>query len=98
MNCYEKRRLWHSVIECGRMFYGLTAKGLQRFAFQFAKANGKPGPLSGERDGCAGEDWALGFRRRLCLSLRIPENTSLSRAVAVNPTNVSLLKDYFLMS
>ena len=86
----EEEALARYAIECSRMFYGLTINELQRVAYQFAKANKRPCPSSWERDGCAGKDWALGFRSRRGLSLRTPENTSLARAAAFNPTNVGL--------
>ena len=86
----EEEALAQYVIQCSRMFYGITNKELRRLAFQFAKANEKHCPPSWERDGYAGEDWIMNLQNRRNLSLRNSENTSLARAAAFNPTNVGL--------
>ena len=81
------------VRECSKMYYGLTLNDLQHLAVSFGRANEKVMPASWTSNNMAGRDWAAGFRRRHDLSLRLPENTSVARAVAFNKTNVKLFHD-----
>ena len=89
----EETDLAEYVRQCSRMYYGLTIKDLQHLAFSFGHANQKRMPASWTSNYMAGSDWAAGFRKRHDLSIRLPENTSVARAVAFNKTNVNLFYD-----
>ena len=90
---HEETDLAEYVRQCSKMYYGLTMKDLQHLAFSFGHANQKVMPASWMSNHMAGSDWAAGFRKRHDLSLRLPENTSVARAVAFNMTNVNLFHD-----
>ena len=75
------------------MFYGLSVIDLRCLAYEYAKANLKTVPKSWEHNKMAGKDWAISFRERQGISIRLPENTSIARATAFNRTNVNLFFD-----
>ena len=89
----EEADLAEYVRQCSRMYYGLSMKDLQHLAFSYGHANKLVMPASWTSNRMAGSDWAAGFRKRHDLSIRLPENTSVARAVAFNKTNVNLFHD-----
>ncbi|XP_072377877.1 uncharacterized protein [Diabrotica undecimpunctata] len=74
--------------EACNIHYGLSAKQGRRLAYEFAVANNKTIKESWIRDGMAGREWMFNFMGRHRLSLRTPEQTSLSRATSFNKENV----------
>uniref|UniRef100_H2YFC2 DDE-1 domain-containing protein n=1 Tax=Ciona savignyi TaxID=51511 RepID=H2YFC2_CIOSA len=88
----EEGLLASYLIQCFKIFYGLTRKGCQNLAFRFAKANNKTNiPPSWFTNNQAGKDWLSGFlSRQQDLSLRLPEATSLARSISFNKHNVEL--------
>ena len=77
--------------------FGLTPDNLRSMAFELAARNGIPNNFNKELKK-AGWSWYQGFRRRYpTLSVRTPENTSMSRARGFNEQSVesffSLLKE-----
>lgn len=79
------------------MHHGLTMKEACRLAYEFAVANSKQLKQNWEMKKEAGIEWLRSFMARHNLSLRTPEQTSLSRATSFNRTNVvafySILKE-----
>ena len=74
------------VLEMERRLFGLTHKLVRKLAFSVAEQAGIKHPFSG---GAAGADWLAGFmKRNPDISLRKPEGTSMSRAVAFNRERV----------
>ncbi|KAJ8940468.1 hypothetical protein NQ314_010715 [Rhamnusium bicolor] len=79
-----------------RINYGLTYESTRKLAFEYALQLNKEIPESWYRNNIAGIEWMKGFMtRHPKLSLRKPENTSLSRATSFNPTNVAAFQDNY---
>lgn len=77
------------VLKCSRMNYGLTYTLLRTLAYDYAVRLDRKFPESWRENNLAGVDWVQGFmKRHPRLSLRKPENTSLSRSTSFNKTNV----------
>lgn len=77
------------------MHYGLTYKQARELAFQYATAFGKC-PAKWTENRQAGIDWLEGYmKRHKELSLRKPENASLSRATSFNKHNVTKFFDNY---
>jgi len=77
-----------------KSLYGLTPMDVRRLAYEIAESIGVKHPFN-KSTKMAGQDWMQQFfRRHSDLSIRIPEGTSLSHAVAFNMPKV----DQFLTS
>uniref|UniRef100_H2YBW1 DDE-1 domain-containing protein n=1 Tax=Ciona savignyi TaxID=51511 RepID=H2YBW1_CIOSA len=87
---FEEEELASYIIQCSKMFHGLTRIDCRRLAFQYAQSNKKKIPSSWAEKEIAGKDWFLGF-----LALRMPEATSLARSISFNKYNVNLFFDNF---
>lgn len=71
--------------------FGLTYRDVRHLAFGMAEKNGIYHNFNRDTE-LAGMDWLYGFlRRHPELSLRLPEPTSVARAMGFNRTNVSKL-------
>lgn len=82
------------IIKCSRMNYGLTYKILQNLAYEYALRLKRKFPENWNENKTAGIDWVKGFmKRHQNLSLRKPENTSLSRGTSFNKANVMVFYD-----
>lgn len=78
------------LLQCSRMFYGLTLKDCSKLTYQLALKNGLKMPSAWEEFKMATDSWMRAFRKRHPqLALRTPEACSLSRATSFNPTNVN---------
>lgn len=84
------------LVNCSKMQYGLSYKQVRHFAWQFAQALKIRYPPVWDLRQEAGEDWLKNFMsRNRELSLRKPENTSLSRATSFNLSNVNIFFNNF---
>lgn len=89
----EEKDLAKYILDCSKMFHGLSLIKTRELAFTYAVNLKKEVPKNWLTDKMAGKDWLDGCRRRNAnLSLRSPEGTSLGRATAFNRTTVS---EYF---
>ncbi|XP_065671766.1 uncharacterized protein LOC136089643 [Hydra vulgaris] len=91
----EELMLRDYLIKSSKMNYGLTYKQAKELAFQYAMKLCKC--LSKWRENKqAGIEWLKGFmKRHQELSLRKPENTSLSRSTSLNQHNVNQFFDNY---
>ena len=81
------------AIDMQQRFYGLTPADIRRLAFQLVENKKLPHPFNSDKK-MAGNKWLLGFiERHPQLSIREPEATSMSRAVAFNRPQVSRFFD-----
>ena len=79
---------------CSKMFHGLTPHKVRALAFEMAKVNSFPMPKKWVENKLAGADWLNAFlKRHPGLSIRCPEATSVARATAFNPFNISAFFD-----
>lgn len=86
----EEDQLCDYLQNSSRIFYGLTYDQFRKLAYDFLKQLKKPHRSAWEKHKMASKDWLLGFMaRHPMLSLRKPENTSISRATSFNSTNVN---------
>ena len=65
-------------------YYGLSVVKCRCLAYEFATKNNVNMPDNWARDGKAGVEWMMSFKRRHGLAIRQPEATSLARATAFN--------------
>ncbi|XP_074037775.1 uncharacterized protein [Leptinotarsa decemlineata] len=78
------------------MNYGLTYQMLRTLAYDYALKLERNIPNSWVANKTAGIDWIQGFMRRHTeLSLRKPENTSISRATSFHKANVDTFYDNY---
>lgn len=89
----EELLLVDYITRSANIHYGLSIALTRRLAYEFAVANNKKILPNWEKEKMAGEDWLMQFRKRHRLSLRTPEQTSLSRATSFNRTNVKAFFD-----
>ena len=78
-----------------KSLYGLTQMDVRRLAYEIAELTGLKHPFNNVTK-MAGEDWMQQFfHRHSDLSIRVPEGTSLSRAVGFNMPKVNEFFDVF---
>lgn len=88
---FQEEELCKYLITCSEMCFGLGTSNCRKLAYQLAKKNVLVYPKTWDENQMAGFDWFMGFRdRNPSLSLRKPENCSLSRAISFNHFNVSI--------
>jgi hypothetical protein len=76
-------------------FFGLTATDLRKLAYQLAEKYNLPHRFNKEKE-IAGKKWYYKFMKdNPCLSLRIPEATSMSRATAFNKERLNEFFDKY---
>lgn len=85
----QEEELMGYVLYMSECYYGLTQRDVRSLAFELAESNGIPHPFkTSER--LAGYDWLKCFlKRHPDLTLRLPENTSLARAIGFNQSSVN---------
>ena len=84
------------ILECSKMFHGLSVKATRKLAYEYAKRNNRAYPNSWDTNCIAGYDWFRGLMmRHKQLSIRMPEATSMARAIAFNQTNVNNFFDNY---
>lgn len=85
----EEIQLCKYLCKSADIHYGLTYLQARELAFQYANHLNIKYPEAWNQKRCAGIDWMKSFmKRHKDLSLRKPENTSLSRATSFNKHNV----------
>lgn len=88
-----EKNLAEYLLQCSRMFHGLSTTITKRLAYEYAVANNVLVPESWKRNESAGKDWLTGFlERQNNLSLRTPEATSLQRITSFNKTNLGIFQ------
>ena len=89
-SCAIRSKIFRSpVLKASRIGFPLDTKTIRTLAFQLAEQNHKAYPSAWNDQGLAGFEWMRGFLKRpQCIGRRIPEATSLARAIAFNKTNV----------
>lgn len=91
----EERMVKEYLLKSSKMNYGLTYKQARKLAYEYALALGKC-PTKWTQNKQAGIEWLKGFmKRNKDLSIRKPENTSLSRATSFNKHNVETFFDNY---
>lgn len=77
------------ILKCSKMCYGHSTFSVRTLAYEMAQFNHIEIPESWEIKKQAGLEWLHGFfKRHPDVSVRRPENCSLSRMTAFNATNV----------
>lgn len=85
-NDVQENELLEYVFQVDDLFYGLTKTEFLKLAYQYAEKNNIVHPF---KDGIAGNDWYLGFKKRHPnLTVRQPEPTSIARARGFNRPQV----------
>jgi len=83
-NSSQEKELENYILECSRVFYGLTIPQIRKIAYDFAAVNNIKNNFNKENK-MAGMDWYYSFmNRHPNISLRRPEATSLNRVTAFN--------------
>lgn len=81
------------ILEMQERFYGLCTTDVRRLAYQLAESHGIPHSFNKIKE-MAGKDWLSGFmKRNPDLSIRLPEPTSIGRAVGFNRPQVKHFYD-----
>jgi len=93
LNVEFEKELADYCVEMQNRLFGLTVRDLRSMAFQLAERNHLDHGFDTEKQ-LAGKDWVAGFlRRNPELSLRMPEPTSIGRAVGFNTVQVGRFYD-----
>lgn len=89
----EDEKVASYIKTVAKMNYGLTKKRSQ-LTYQYAAANNKIYPKKWDDRRAAGEEWMRCFmKRHKDLALRIPEPTSLARAIGLNQNTIKQFFD-----
>ena len=89
----QEEDLSNRLIDMERRLYGLTPEDVKRIVYQFCEINGINHNFS-EDTKMAGRKWLRGFLNRHSeLSVRLPERTSISRAMGFNRQKVKMYFD-----
>jgi len=89
----QEEDLVQRLIDMESRLYGLTTEDVRRIVYQFCDQHGISHTFSHETQ-LAGRKWLNGFfRRHKELSVRLPERTSISRALGFNKPKVKLFFD-----
>jgi len=90
-----ERELHDHIQYMEKSLYGLTPRDVRRLAFDVAERAGINHRFS-NKSKMAGKDWLAGyFSRYPDLSIRVPQGTNLSRAVAFNRPKVAQFFDVY---
>lgn len=90
----QEKELGAYFIRCSQMGLGVSSVECRKLAFELGLKNNIKIPPHWEKNGKAGKDWFIGFRKRnQNLTLRKPENCSLTRCTSFNAHNVKIFYD-----
>lgn len=93
LTCDQEEELANRLLDMEARLYGLTPEDVRRLVFQFCEMNKISHPFSQDKQ-LAGRKWMKGFfQRHKELAVRLPERTSLSRAVGFNKPKVTMYFD-----
>lgn len=92
----QESALVEYAIHSSKICYGLTYKQIKVLAYDYARQLKLKMPDSWNTIKSAGDDWLFSFmKRHKELTIRKPENTSLSRLTSFNKTNVDEFFDNY---
>ena len=90
-----ERELCEHAKELSNLYFGITKDQLCKLAYELAWKNGIRHPFNVDKRK-AGDDWFNGFiARNNTLSLRKPENTSITRVIGFRPCLLRLTLSKF---
>ena len=85
----QEKELETYILKASKIYFGLSPYDVRVLAQQCADKFNIAAPTMWKENGLTGADWFGSFiKRHSKLSIRIPEATSLSRAISFNKTNV----------
>lgn len=95
----EEEMLVKYILKCSKIHYGLTYSQIRVLAYEYAKKLDKRiCQARWDTHKQAGIEWLKGFmKRNSTLSLRKPENTSLSRASSFTKVSQCLIPSYSIL-
>jgi len=85
-NTSQEKELENYILECSRVFYGLTIPQIRKIAYDFAAVNNIKNNFNKENK-MVGMDWYYSFMNKhpnISLIISRPEATSLNRVTAFN--------------
>lgn len=86
----QEQLLVDYCLTSAKLYFGLTTVDLRKLAYEFAVANNIKYPSSWNNTKQAGVDWCRDIMKRHPeISIRVPEATSLTRAMNFNKPNVN---------
>lgn len=88
----EEQQLVSYTIQMQDLGFGLTATDVRKQAYEIAAKSGRQNTFQA-KDGSAGWDWWVSFKKRYGLTMRTPENLSVNRAEAANKDNIREFHD-----
>lgn len=89
----QEQDLVDRLLDMESRLYGLTTEDVRRIVFKFCEQNGIQHTFSQEKQ-LAGRKWLHAFfQRHKELSVRLPERTSISRAIGFNRQKVKMYFD-----
>lgn len=84
----QENELKTLILDMESRLYGLTLTDIRKLVYQFCEMREIKHPFNAEKQ-LAGKDWADAFlKRHPDISLRVPEPTSVARAIGFNRTKV----------
>ena len=90
IGCQNEKALVEYIKETESKLFGLTRTDVRKLAYEFAVRNNITHSFSNDKQ-MAGTDWLYAFmKRKLDISLRKPEPTSLARAMGFNKPQVKI--------
>jgi len=93
LSAEQEENLVTRLLDIESRLYGLTTEDVRRIVYKFCEHNGINHQFSAEKQ-LAGRKWLHGFfQRHKELAVRLPEKTSISRAVGFNRQKVKIYFD-----
>ena len=88
----EEQQLVPYTTQMQDIGFGLTATEVRKQAYEIAARSGRQNMFQA-KDGSAGWDWWVSFKKRNVLTIRTPENLSVNQAEAANKDNIREFHD-----
>ena len=90
----QEEDLKEVILDMESKLFGLTRNDVRHFVYTFCQKNKIVHPFNNASE-MAGKDWLAGFLKRHSeLSLRVPEATSIQRAIGFNKAKVDIFMDH----